>query len=275
MGQRRPCWIRSCRTFLRAWRDGELPGVVGLRASAATQPGGLRSRTSTTCLRSIRGALGRRPPELAELLTDLALGSPAILAARSLKRRVERPVLTHAADWACTDRGRILAPLQSTGGNLAAAPTGAGYRRPRRVGLLASRPPLLPAGKPAGGAGRAVAHAVGSGVLDGGFQRRRDRREVRPQARPDGEPDACPLVSTDSSFRPSEGRPEQRVDREELRVSAPCSPCGSATVRADDGAVRQPGRRPRHVQRPVPAVRARQHIDRAGRDSISIPGATA
>ena len=30
-------------------------------------------------------SLGRRPPDLAALLTDIALGSPAILAARSLR----------------------------------------------------------------------------------------------------------------------------------------------------------------------------------------------
>ena len=39
--------------FLRAWRDDELPRVVGRRASAAAQSGPLRCGTSTICSRSI------------------------------------------------------------------------------------------------------------------------------------------------------------------------------------------------------------------------------
>ena len=71
------------RTFLRAWRDGKLP--VSSDGELLPQPNPDVFRAYVDDLLAIDPrALGRRPPDLAELLTDLALGSPAILAARSL-----------------------------------------------------------------------------------------------------------------------------------------------------------------------------------------------
>ena len=70
--------------FLRAWRDGELSGSSD--TEPLPQPNSEVFGAYVDDLLAIDPrALGRRPPDLAELLTDLALGSPAILAARSLR----------------------------------------------------------------------------------------------------------------------------------------------------------------------------------------------
>ena len=69
--------------FLRAWRDGDLRGSDN---KPLPQPNPEVFRTYVDDLLAVDPrSLGRRPPELAQLLTDLALGSPAILAARSLR----------------------------------------------------------------------------------------------------------------------------------------------------------------------------------------------
>ena len=69
--------------FLRAWRDGELPGSSDYEALPRPNPEVFGAYVDDLLAIDPR-ALGRRPPQLAELLTDLALGSPATLAARSL-----------------------------------------------------------------------------------------------------------------------------------------------------------------------------------------------
>ena len=69
--------------FLRAWRDGELSGTSDNEPLPQPNPDVFGAYVSDLLTVDLQ-ALGRRPPDLAELLTDLALGSPAILAARSL-----------------------------------------------------------------------------------------------------------------------------------------------------------------------------------------------
>ncbi len=71
------------RAFLRAWRDGELPGSSDYEPLPQPNPEVFGAYVHDLLAIDPR-SLGRRPPELAELLTDLAVGSPAILAARSL-----------------------------------------------------------------------------------------------------------------------------------------------------------------------------------------------
>ena len=70
--------------FLRAWRDGELSGSSDGESLPQPNPDVFGAYVDDLLDIDPR-ELGRRPPDLAELLTDLALGSPAILAARSLR----------------------------------------------------------------------------------------------------------------------------------------------------------------------------------------------
>ena len=64
------------RTFLREWRQADPRGVPNPEVFPAY----------IDDLHAIEAAaLGRRPPNLAELLTEVALGSPAILASRCLR----------------------------------------------------------------------------------------------------------------------------------------------------------------------------------------------
>ena len=72
------------RSFLRAWARGKLPGLSD--GELLPQPNPEVFGPYIDDLLGVEpGDLGRRPPNLADLLTDVALGSPAILAARSLK----------------------------------------------------------------------------------------------------------------------------------------------------------------------------------------------
>ena len=70
--------------FLRAWRDRELSAEPDNEPLPQPNPevfGAYVDDLLTFDLQS----LGRRPPDLADLITDIALGAPAILAARSLR----------------------------------------------------------------------------------------------------------------------------------------------------------------------------------------------
>ena len=73
--------------FLRAWRD-ELREGSGSEPPSQPNPEVFRTGAFRAYLDDLLAvepqSLGRRPPALADLLTDLALGSPAILVARSL-----------------------------------------------------------------------------------------------------------------------------------------------------------------------------------------------
>ena len=71
-------------TFLRAWRDGEPPACDDDELLPQPNPELFRVYVDEMLGVELR-ALGRRPPDLADLLTDVALGSPAIVASRSLK----------------------------------------------------------------------------------------------------------------------------------------------------------------------------------------------
>ena len=64
------------RTFLREWREADPRDVPNPEVFPAYVDDLLSIKAS---------ALGRRPPNLAELLTEAALGSPAILASRCLR----------------------------------------------------------------------------------------------------------------------------------------------------------------------------------------------
>ena len=70
--------------FLRAWRDGELSGSSDAEPLPQPNPDVFGAYVDDLLDIDLQD-LGRRPPDLEALLTDLALGSPAILAARSLR----------------------------------------------------------------------------------------------------------------------------------------------------------------------------------------------
>ncbi len=71
-------------TFLRAWRDGELQAWSDDEPLPQPNPELFRGYVDELLALEPR-ALGRRPPGLADLLTEVALGSPVILASRCLK----------------------------------------------------------------------------------------------------------------------------------------------------------------------------------------------
>ena len=117
------------RTFLRAWRDGELQAWSD--DEPLPQPNPELFRAYVNDLLAIQpSALGRRPPGLADLLTDVALGSPAILASRCLKSsgdisdHARRGLAVRIADafWHLFNRPAVIALLRG----LAAGSVGAG-----------------------------------------------------------------------------------------------------------------------------------------------------
>ncbi len=71
------------RSFLEAWRDGDLPALEGDEPLPRPNPE-LFGAYVDDLLNLPIDRLGRRPPGLVDLLTEVALGSPAILALRSL-----------------------------------------------------------------------------------------------------------------------------------------------------------------------------------------------
>ena len=71
------------RSFLKAWRNGRHPAVEGDGPLPRPNPE-LFGAYVDDLLDLPPEELGRRPPGLVELLTEVALGSPAILALRSL-----------------------------------------------------------------------------------------------------------------------------------------------------------------------------------------------
>ena len=105
--------------FLRAWRDGELAGASDNEPFPQPNPDVFGAYVDDL-LAVDPQSLGRRPPELAALLTDLALGSPAILAARSLRgggevgdaTRRRLAVLIADAFWRLFNRPAVISLLR-------------------------------------------------------------------------------------------------------------------------------------------------------------------
>ena len=71
------------RTFLKAWRDEDIPSIDDDESLPRPNPE-LFGAYVDDLLDLPLEQLGRRPPGLADLLTEVALGAPAILALRSL-----------------------------------------------------------------------------------------------------------------------------------------------------------------------------------------------
>ena len=71
------------RSFLEAWRDGDIPALEGDEPLPRPNPE-LFGAYVDDLLNLPIDQLGRRPPGLVDLLTEVAPGAPAILALRSL-----------------------------------------------------------------------------------------------------------------------------------------------------------------------------------------------
>ena len=71
------------RTFLHAWRDRNIPAIEGDESLPRPNPE-LFDAYVDDLLGLPLDRLGRRPPDLVDLLTEVALASPVILALRSL-----------------------------------------------------------------------------------------------------------------------------------------------------------------------------------------------
>ena len=124
------------RAFLRAWRDGELPGASDDAQLPQPNPDVFGAYVDDL-LAVDPQSLGRRPPDLAELLTDLALGSPAILAARSLKggsevgdaARRRLAALIADAFWRLFNRPAVVSLLRQLAAGTAAVGDESAYWR--------------------------------------------------------------------------------------------------------------------------------------------------
>ena len=100
------------KSFLAAWRDGQLELAESLPSVPMPYLGDL--------LAVDPGSLGRRPEGLVDLLTDVALGSPAILALRTLHNGADvsdttrRGLAMQVADalWRLFNRPAVIEMLQ-------------------------------------------------------------------------------------------------------------------------------------------------------------------
>ena len=124
------------RTFLRAWRDGELHGWFDDEPLPKPNPALFRAYVDDLLAVDLQ-ALGRRPPGLAELLTEVALGSPVILASRCLRSPADtsddarRRLAVRIADafWHLFNRPAVIALLRQLGtGSAVARDEGAYWR---------------------------------------------------------------------------------------------------------------------------------------------------
>ena len=107
------------RAFLRVWRDDELHASSDDEPLPQPNPEVFRTYVDDLLAIDPRD-LGRRPSDLAELLIEIALGSPAILAARSLRGGASvgddtrRRLATLIADafWHLFNRPAVIALLR-------------------------------------------------------------------------------------------------------------------------------------------------------------------
>ena len=128
---------RGLPAFLRAWGDGRVTAWPEGKSLPQPNPD-LFPAYVADMLAVDPGTLGRRPPNLAELLTDLALGSPAVLASRCLRagtnvdddtRRRLTVMIAHAF-WSLFNQPAVIALIRQLGaGSEPAEPRGGWTRR--------------------------------------------------------------------------------------------------------------------------------------------------
>ena len=271
--------------FLRAWRDGRLP--VGTDGEPLPQPNPDVFGAYVGDLLALAvdpQALGRRPPDLAALLTDVALGSPAILAARSLRvgsevgddtrRRIA--ALIAGAFWHVFNRPAVVTLLRQLAAGTAGVRDDSAYwrlvlhycRQGNLQAVLDEQWHLLrdqeswsedaDADETADRCARKLVQVVHPGarpcprrVLPGRAGRVRRNRPTRSDPHPH---------RVRPALRPC---PHGRRPAEGARECAPREPEG-AREHAPRESVHRSGRRPGRVQQPVSSVRTHQHVHRAG-----------
>ena len=127
---------KELAAFLRDWRDGRLRDWSD---DELPQPNPEFFGAYVDDMLAVDPkSLGRRPPELAELLTDIALGSPAILASRSLGAGTDigddtrRRLAVTIADafWSLFNQPAVISLIRQLGAERApSAPRGGWTRR--------------------------------------------------------------------------------------------------------------------------------------------------
>ena len=122
--------------FLRAWRDRKLSAGPDNEPLPQPNPDVFGAYVDDLLAFDWQ-SLGRRPPDLAELLTDVALGAPAILAARSLgggnhvgdDTRRRFAVLIAEAFWHLFNRPAVITLLRQPAAGTAAGRDESAYWR--------------------------------------------------------------------------------------------------------------------------------------------------
>ncbi len=110
-------------SFLRGWRDGRLRRFDDDEPLPQPNPDFFGPYVDDL-LAIDCGELGRRPPDLADLLTDLALGSPAVLASRCLRAvasigdDTRRRLAVAIADgfWSLFNQPAVISLIRQLGG---------------------------------------------------------------------------------------------------------------------------------------------------------------
>ena len=117
------------RSFMEAWRDGRIPVAEGDAPLPRPNPE-LFGAYMNDLLDLPLEELGRRPPDLADLLAEVALGSPVILALRSLNA---------SPGLACPDRRRLSVSIADAFWSLFNQPAVISLLRQLSTGKKASR----------------------------------------------------------------------------------------------------------------------------------------
>ena len=246
--------------FLRAWRDGELAGVSDNEPLPQPNPDVFGAYVDDL-LAVDPQTLGRRPPDLAELLTDLALGSPAILAARGL---------SGGSGVGDDTRRRLAALIADAFWRL--------FNRPAAISLLRQNTAATAAVRDESAYWRLVLHYCRQGnlqaVLDEQWHLLWDQESWSEDASADETAAKCARKLVEvvhpararvhaEFFRAEQGESGATVERDAIRVRTVFA-LRFGHGRTDDGEqISQDAVRAR-VQQPVSALRAHQHVDRAG-----------
>ena len=122
--------------LLREWVDGRLPHSQEGKALLPPNPEVFRSYVDEmVAIAANPRTLGRRPADLAGLLTDVALGSPAILASRCLRSgtnigdetRRRLAVMVADAFWSLFNQPAVIALIRQLGGGDTPSEAGGGW----------------------------------------------------------------------------------------------------------------------------------------------------
>ena len=240
------------RTFLCEWREANPRDVPNPEVFPAYVDDVLSIKAS---------ALGRRPPNLAELLTEVALGSPAILASRCLRfpERLDDATRRRLAGniayafWSLFNQPAVISLMRQLAGTRAGNEESAYWRLVLRY----------------------CRHGNLQAVLDEQWHLLWEQSSWSEGSAPAEIAASCtealvqavhPVRSRVHArfFRPS----GNAVQRDEVRVRTVFA-LRFGHIRDEGVRVRQSGRGKELVQQPVPALRPHQHVHWAGGTRLS------